>query len=93
MEECDFDNKTEEDILISFKSNKGHRTCQFNKITNLLALKKQKYSKTTEKTILAAVKDMEKYTDRLTLLASYLHLHTLESVKAHSLKTGVVHVP
>ena len=53
----DFEGKTKGDILLSFKSNKGHRTRQFNKITNLLALQEQKYSK---KTLLIAVKEMEK---------------------------------
>ena len=74
-----------QDILLSFKSNKGHRTRQFNKITNLLTLQEQKYSKTKEKNppILAAVQAMEKYTNRLTLLASYLSLHILESADAH----------
>ena len=83
MEEYDFENKSEQELLLSFKSNKGHRTRQFNKITNLLTLQEQKYSKTTEKTILAAVQTMEKYQGRLTLLASYLSLHTLESAGVH----------
>ena len=79
MDDWDFDNKTEDDILLSFKSNKGHLTQQHNKITNLLKLQAQKYSKTTKNTILTAVNNMEKYMDRLTMLASYLELHILES--------------
>ena len=83
MEDYDLKNKLEQEILLSFKSNKGHRTRQYNKITNLLTLQEQKYSKTTEKTMLAAVQAMEKYQDRFTMLASYLSLHTLVSADAH----------
>ena len=83
MEDYDFEDKSEQEILLSFTANKGHRTRQFKKITNLLALQEQKYSKSTEKTLLKAVSDIERYLDRLTLLAEYLSLHTLESAEAH----------
>ena len=83
MEDYDFEDKSEQEILLSFTANKGHRTRQFKKITKLLALQEQKYSKSTEKTLLQAVAAIERYKDRLTLLASYLSLHTLESEEAH----------
>ena len=83
MDEYDFKDKSEQEILLSFTANKGHRTRQFKKITNLLALQEQKYSKSTEKSLLQAVPAIKRYQDRLTLLASYLNLHTLESAEAH----------
>ena len=83
MEEYNFVLKSEQEILLWFTGNKGHRTRQYKKVTNLLALQGQKYSKTTEKILLEAVTAMERYQDRLTLLASYLSLHTLESAEAH----------
>ena len=43
----------------------------------------QKYSKSTEKTLLQAVSALERYQDRLTIFASWLNLHTLESAAAH----------
>ena len=46
-----FNGKTEADVLLSYKGNKGHRTRHYNKITNLLALQEQKYSVFTEKNI------------------------------------------
>ena len=93
MVEYDFENKSEQEILLSFSSNKGHRTRQCNKITNLFALQEQKYSKTTEKTILAAVQAMEKYQDRLTMLTSYLNLHTLELAEAHVTEAATLATP
>ena len=71
MEDYDIEDKSEQEILLSFTANKVHRTEQFKKITNLLALQEQKYSKSTEKTLLKAVSDIERYLDRLTLLAEY----------------------
>ena len=70
-----FEGKTEGDILLSFKAAKGHRTRNFNKITNLLVLQEEKYSKFTEQTLVKAVVEMERQTDKLILLASYLQLH------------------
>ena len=70
-----FEDKTEGDILLSFKAAKGHRTRNFNKITNLLALQEVKYSKFTEQTLVKAVSEMERQTDKLILLSSYLQLH------------------
>ena len=84
MEDYDFEDKSEEEILFSFTANKEHRTRQFKKITNLLALQEQKYSKATEKPLLQAVTAIERYQDHLTLLASYLNLHTLQSVEVHA---------
>ena len=55
-EEYDFEDKSEQEVLLSFTANKGHRTRQYKKMTNLLALQEQKYSKSTEKTLLQAVK-------------------------------------
>ena len=83
MEEYDFEDKSEQEIRLSFTANKGHRTIQFKKITNLLALQEQKYSKSTEKTLLQAVAAIERYQDLLNILASWLNLHTLKSAKAH----------
>ena len=37
-EEYDFENRSEQDVLLSFTANKGHRTRQANKIDNLLTL-------------------------------------------------------
>ena len=82
-EEYHFEDKSEQEVLLSFTANKGHRTRQFKKITNLLALQEQKYSKSTEKTLLQAVSALERYQDRLTIFASWLNLHTLESAAAH----------
>ena len=82
-DDCVFDGKMEADILLSFKGNKGHRARYFNKITNLLALQEQKYSVFTEKTLQNSVKEMEKFTDRLLLLANYLSIHGLQSAPAH----------
>ena len=48
-----------------------------------MCIRDRKYSKSTEKTLLQAVAAIERYQDRLTLLASYLSLHTLESAEAH----------
>ena len=42
MEEYNFEDKSEQEILLSFTANKGHRTQQYMKITNLLALEEQK---------------------------------------------------
>ena len=47
-EDYDFAGRSEGEVLLSFSANKGHRTRQAKKITNLLALQDQKYSKTTE---------------------------------------------
>ena len=60
----DFEGKTEGDILLSYKAAKGHRTRNFNKITNFLALQEQKYSKFTEASLIAAVKEMERQSSR-----------------------------
>ena len=79
----DFDGKTEGDILLSYKAAKGHRTRNYNKITNLLALQEAKYSRFTENTLLAAVKEMERQMDKLVILAAYLQLHRLDSAAAH----------
>ena len=83
MEEYNFEDKSEQEIQFSFTANKGHRTRQFKKITNLLALQEQKCSKSTEKTLLQAVAALERYQDRLNIFASWLNLHTLESTEAH----------
>ena len=82
-EEYDFEDKSEKEVLLSFTANKGHRTRQYKKITNLLALQEQKYSKSTEKTLLQAVSALEQYQDRVTIFTSWLNLHTLESAAAH----------
>ena len=78
-----FDGRTEADIFLSFKAAKGHRTRNFNKITNLLALQEAKYSRFTENTLLAAVKEMERQMDKLVLLAGYLQIHRLTFTAAH----------
>ena len=83
-----FEGKTEGDILLSFKAAKGHRTRNFNTITNLLALQELKYSKFTEQTLVKAVVEMERQTDKLILLASYLQLHQLQSAAAHVTEAG-----
>ena len=54
-EDYDFDGRSEQEVLLSFTANKGHRTRQYKKITDLLALQDQKYSKSTEQTLLQAV--------------------------------------
>ena len=58
-EEFDFTNRSEQDVLLSFTANKGHRTRQVNKINNLLTLQDQKYSKATEETLLKIVAALE----------------------------------
>ena len=84
MEDYDFEDKSEQEILLAFTANEGHRTSHFKKITNLLTLQEAKYSKSTEKTLLQAITAIERYQDHLSLLASYLNLHTLESAAAHA---------
>ena len=82
-EDYDFDGRSEQEVLLSFTANKGHRTRQAKKIYNLLALQDQKYSKATEQTLLQVVAALERYQDRLNIFASWLNLHTLESAAAH----------
>ena len=82
-EKYDFEDKLEQEALLSFTANKGHWTRQYKKITDLLALQEQKYPKSTEKTLLQAVQALERYQDRLSIFASWLNLHTLESAEAH----------
>ena len=65
------------------KLQKGHRTRNYNKITNFLALQEQKYSKFTEASLIAAVKEMERQMDKLVILAAYLQLHGLNSAQVH----------
>ena len=86
----DFEGKTEGDILLSYKATKGHRTRNFNKITNLLALQEQKYSKFTEANMITAVKEMERQMDKLVILAAYLQLHGLNSANVHVL--SLIHI-
>ena len=50
-DEYDFTDKSEQEVLLSFTANKGHRTRSVNKINNLLTLQDQKYSKITEATL------------------------------------------
>ena len=59
-DDYDFAGKSEGDILLSYTANKGHRTPQVAKVTNLINLQSQKYSKTTEKTLTIAIKDLER---------------------------------
>ena len=47
-DDYDFAGKREADILLSYTANKGHRTRQLTKITNLFNLQANKYSKLTE---------------------------------------------
>ena len=75
----DFTGKSEADILLSYTANKGHRTRQLNKVKNLLGLQEQKYSRITEKTLCTAVRDLNKFTDRLAILTGYLSLYKLEA--------------
>ena len=82
-EEYDFENRSEQDVLLSFTANKGHRTRQANKINNLLTLQDQKYSKATEETLLKVVSALERYQDRLNIFASWLDIHQLESAAVH----------
>ena len=51
-DEYDFTDKSEQDILLSYVANKGHRTRYVNKINNLLTLQDEKYSKVTEACLL-----------------------------------------
>ena len=73
-EEYDFTEKSEQEVLLSFTANKGHRTRQANKINNLLTLQDQKYSKATEATLLKVVSALERYQDRLNIFASWLDI-------------------
>ena len=82
-EEYDFTDKSEQEVLLSFTANKGHRTRQINKINNLLTLQDQKYSKITEATLLNLVSALERYQDRLNIFASWLALHELASAAVH----------
>ena len=71
-DDYDFSGKSEGDILLSYTANKGQRTRQMKKVTSLLNLQSQKYSKSTEKTLTTAIKDLERFKDRLAILAVYL---------------------
>ena len=82
--EYDFTDKSEQDILLSYVANKGHRTRYVNKITSLLDLQEAKYSKVTEATLLSFVQHMERYQDRLNIFAAWLTLHNLESAEVHA---------
>ena len=82
-EEYDFTDRSEQDVLLPFTANKGHRTRQVNKINNLLTLQDQKYSKITEATLLKLVSALERYQDRLNIFSSWLALHELASAAVH----------
>ena len=82
-DDYDFEGRTEQEVLLSFTANKGHRTRQAKKIDNLLTLHDQKYSKTTEHTLLKIVSALERYQDRPNIFADWLNLHILESAAAH----------
>ena len=81
--EYDFTDKSEQDVLLSYVANKGHRTRYVNKITSLLDLQDAKYSKVTEATLLSYVQHMERYQDRLNIFSAWLNLHDLESAEVH----------
>ena len=82
--EYDFTDKSEQDILLSYVANKGHRTRYVNKITSLLDLQEAKYSKVTEATLLSYVQHMERFQDRLNIFSAWLTLHNLESAEVHA---------
>ena len=82
-DEYDFTDKSEQEILLSYTANKGHRTRNVNKINNLLTLQDAKYSKLTEATLLALVSALERYQDRLNIFAAWLDLHELASAEDH----------
>ena len=75
-DDYNFEGRTEQEVLLSFTANKGHRTRQAKKIYNLLTLQDQKYSKATEQTLLQIVSALERYQDRLNIFADWLNLHT-----------------
>ena len=83
-DEYDFTDKSEQDILLSYTANKGHRTRNVNKINNLLTLQDEKYSKITEATLLGLVSALERYQDRLNIFAAWLALHELASAEDHT---------
>ena len=83
-DEYDFTDKSEQEVLLSFTANKGHRTRNVNKINNLLTLlQDQKYSKITEATLLGLVSALERYQDRLNIFSAWLDLHELASADVH----------
>ena len=82
-DEYDFTDKSEQEVLLSFTANKGHRTRQANKINNLLTLQDQKYSKAKEETLLKVVLALERYQDRLNIFSSWLDIHQLDSAAVH----------
>ena len=82
-DEYDFTDKSEQEILLSYTANKGHRTRNVNKINNLLTLQDAKYSKLTEATLLGLVSALERYQDRLNIFAAWLDLHELASAEEH----------
>ena len=79
-EDYDFEGRSEQEVLLSFTANKGHRTRQAKKINNLLTLQDQKYSKATEQTLLQIVSALERYQDRLNIFASWLSLDMAEQL-------------
>ena len=90
-DEYDFTDKSEQEVLLSFTANKGHRTRNANKINNLLTLQDQKYSKITEATLLNIVSALERYQDRLNIFAAWLDLHELASADSRSGYPGNSH--
>ena len=82
-DEYNFTDKSEQEILLSYTANKGHRTRNVNKINNLLTLQDAKYSKLTEATLLGLVSALERYQDRLNIFAAWLDLHKLASAEEH----------
>ena len=82
-DEYDFADKSEQEILLSYVANKGHRTRNVNKINNLLDLQDAKYSKITEATLVGLVSALERYQDRLNIFVAWLELHELASAEDH----------
>ena len=71
-DEYDFTDKSEQEILLSYVANKGHRTRNVNKINNLLDLQDAKYSQLTEATLVGLVSALERYQDRLNFFVAWL---------------------
>ena len=63
---------TLEEVLRSYSSVKGHRTCVEREIGNLLRLLKDQFSATSEERINNRLEKLEKHTHRLSDIAEYL---------------------
>ena len=79
----DFEDAEPEDVLRSYTAYKAWRTRTANKITMLMQLQTQSFSKVTYDKLNKGIEDLEWYTDMLSSLADWLTLHKAPRAEAH----------